>query len=74
MEPARGGGDRILTAIEAAEVMGVSPIRIRQLCQERKLISARRVELNERWVVLESDVLAFERRPIGRPSTRSAAQ
>jgi helix-turn-helix protein len=69
MELARGGGDKILTTIEAAEVMGVSPIRIRQLCQERKLISARRVELNERWVVLESDVRSFVRRPVGRPST-----
>jgi len=65
--PARGGGDKILTVLEAAEVLGVKPVRVRQFCEEHRLPSARRLELNERWVVLESDVRSLVRRPTGRP-------
>jgi helix-turn-helix protein len=66
--PARGGGEKILTAKEAAEAMHLSPVRIRQLCEERRFPSARRVELNERWVVLESDVRSYVPRATGRPT------
>jgi DNA-binding transcriptional regulator YdaS (Cro superfamily) len=67
---ARGGGDKILTAIEAAGVIGVTPRRVRQFCEQHRLVSARRVELNERWVLLESEVRAYAQapRPTGRQS------
>lgn len=68
--PARGGGDRILTVVEAAELIGVTPRRVRQFCEQRRLASARRVELNERWVVLESEVRAYAQVP--RPSGRQS--
>lgn len=67
MEPARGGGDKILTTAEAAEVLGLTPVRVRQFCQENRFVSARHVEANQRWVVLESEVRAFKRRASGRP-------
>ncbi len=69
--PARGGGDKILTATEAAKELGISPVRVRQFCLESRFVSARRVELNERWVVLASEVRAYERKATGRPSKRS---
>jgi hypothetical protein len=64
---ARGGGDKILTAIEAAELIGVTPRRVLQFCEEQRFASARRIELNQRWVVLESDVRAHVPRLSGRP-------
>jgi helix-turn-helix protein len=69
MEPARGGGDKILTVLEAAEAIGVSPRRIRQFCEEQRFASARHVEANQRWVVLESEVRAYAQVPrrTGRP-------
>jgi len=70
MEPTTIGGDRIVTALEAAEQLGVTPIRVRQLCQEHGFASARRVRLNERWVLLESDVRAYVKRPPGRPNSQ----
>jgi len=68
VQPARGGGgDHILTSDEAAKLLGVTPRRFLQLCEEARFSSARRVELNQRWVLLESDVRAYVRRPTGRP-------
>jgi hypothetical protein len=75
MEPAKASGDRILTTAEAAKMLGVQPVRIRQFCEEHRFHSARQVKLNERWVVLESDVRAFALvpRPTGRRPTRMRA-
>jgi DNA-binding transcriptional regulator YdaS (Cro superfamily) len=68
VQPARGGGgDKILTSDEAAKLIGVSPRRVLQFCEEARFSSARRVELNQRWVVLESEVRDYVRRPTGRP-------
>ena len=66
MEPAKAGGDKILTTVEAAELLGVTPLRIRQFCEEQRFASARRVAMNQRWVLLESEVAAFAKIP--RPS------
>jgi len=67
VQPARGGGDKILTSTEAAKVLKVTARRFRQLCEERRLVSARRLQRRDLWVVLESDVVALERRSAGRP-------
>jgi DNA-binding transcriptional regulator YdaS (Cro superfamily) len=56
---AKVGGEKILTTAEAAKLLGVRPVRVRQFCEEHRFASARRVELNQRWVVLESEIRAF---------------
>lgn len=65
---ARGGG-KILTAAEAAEVIGVSPVRVRQYCQEGRFDSARKAK--EAWVISAEEVKSFKRVPTGRPAGKA---
>ncbi len=71
VRPAKAGGDKILTTVEAAKMLGVSPVRVRQYCEEHRFASARRVAMNQRWVVLESDVRAYVPNATGRPAKSS---
>lgn len=56
-----------LSTDEAAEVMGVSPGRVRQLIAEGRLMS--RMEGRKRWVLRE-DAQAWRPNPPGRPRER----
>ena len=62
--------DRILNTTEAGEILGLDPSRVRVLCEQGRIPSARKIR--DAWAMLESQVRAFaaqERRP-GRPPRR----
>jgi len=55
----------LVTAAEAALMLGVGPSRVRQWVSEQRLVVARRI----RGAILlrRNDVEAFAKRPCGRP-------
>jgi excisionase family DNA binding protein len=54
----------LLSTTEAAERLGLSPARVRQLIAHDQLPAVR---VGNRWVVAVHDVEAFSRLPPGRP-------
>lgn len=55
----------ILTTEQAAEIIGVSEIRVRQFCQEGRLGK----KFGDRWVITAKEAREFsgKQRPSGRP-------
>ena len=61
---------KMLSVEEAAVILGLTPVRVRQFCQEGRLGK----RLGRQWIILKSELDLFrkqERRP-GRPSSDSA--
>lgn len=61
--------DNLMTVKEAAQVLGVTPIRVRQFCTEGRL--GRR--FGNRWAITKDEVRKFKKRdrPTGRPRRAS---
>jgi len=53
-----------ITTDDAAKIIGVSSIRVRQLCEEGKLQAKK---WGRSWMVNRASAERFERRPAGRP-------
>jgi excisionase family DNA binding protein len=49
----------LLTCKEAAQVLGVTPVRVRQFCQEGRLGQ----KLGDRWVIPKSELHQFKKIP-----------
>lgn len=56
-----------LTTKEAAEILGISPSRIRQFILEKRLPATKH---GRDLFILKKDLVAMERRPPGRPKKR----
>lgn len=55
---------RVISVEAAAELLGVSPRRVRVLCEAGRLVARR---LGREWAVWEPSVRAFTPRPVGQP-------
>jgi len=55
---------KLLTTREAAARLGVTPIRVRALCEKGELPA---VKFGRDWQIREKDVTRFSPRKVGRP-------
>ena len=57
--------NNLMTTAEVAEELGVTEVRVRQLCQERRLGQ----EFGDRWLITREELEQFKRIPriTGRP-------
>lgn len=55
-----------ITTDEAARIIGVSPVRVRQLCAAGRLPGS--IPFGRSWIIPRASAIAFKRQPAGRPS------